>query len=200
MSPISEVFVNIVKKSVWAVSTGLLSLAVIGYAAPAAAADGADIDVAYQYAHVSQGGESESLPAGFAAGVAVPVSGPWSVVGDFSWNRKTLSEGGIDDLKFTATSFGGGLRFTPATMSQFMPYVQAVIGAEHDKVSSDSVGASDSSNNLMFQPGVGGAINLSGALKGFAEIDYRWVKGSDGGDAANVFLIRVGVIIPVGKK
>jgi hypothetical protein len=193
------VFVNIVKKSVWAVAIGFASLAVIGYAAPAAAADGADINLAYQYFHLSQSGESESFPAGFMAGIAVPVSGPWSAVGEFSWSRKTLPEGGVD-IKVTPMSFGGGLRFTPPTMSQFMPYVQLVVGVEHDKATADSVNFSDSSNNLMFQPSVGGAINLSGSLKGFAEVGYRWTKGSDGEDAANSIGVRVGVIIPVGKK
>lgn len=184
---------NRLKNSVPVIAAAFLSLAIVSWATPAAAA-GADVDVAYQYLHVSAGGSGESVPAGFAAGINLPLNAPWSVVGDFGWNRKSENGG-----HFTATSFGAGLRYTSATMAQFKPYAQAVVGVENDKdsFSSGSVSVSNSQSNFMLQPGVGGMFDVS-SLKAFAEVDYRWVHTS--GDSANDLVVRVGIIIPVGKK
>lgn len=172
---------NRLKKSVPVLAAAFLSLAIVSWATPVAA-EGADVDVAYQYLHISSNGVGESIPAGFAAGIALPLRTPWSVVGDLGWGHKSVNGSG-----FTVTSYGGGLRYSAQTMSQVMPYAQAVVGAEH----------SSSETNFMVQPGVGGMFNVS-TLKAFGEIDYRWVHTS--GDSANEFIVRVGVIIPVGKK
>jgi hypothetical protein len=187
--------VNIVKKAVPAIVVLFLSLVMVGNASPAAAA-GADVDVAYQYLHISSGGSGDSAPAGFAAGVAVPLQSSWSVVGDFGWNRKSLDS--VTDSHFTATSIGGGLRYTPKTMTSFVPYVQAVAGVEMDKVSTSSslINASSTQNNFMLQPGVGAAFGVE-HLKAFVEANYRWVHQS--GESANDAVLRAGLIFNIGK-
>lgn len=183
---------NIVKKLIPALGILALSTLMVGQATPAAAA-GVDVDVAYQYLHISSGGSGESAPAGFAAGITLPLASPWSVVGDFGWNRK--SDG---DAKFTPMSIGGGLRYTPASMAQVRPYLQAVAGLEMDKSSVSVLGSSVSNTetNFMLQPGVGGMFGL-GNLHAFVEGDYRWVHATGG--SANDLVLRAGIIFNLGK-
>jgi len=164
----------------------LLTFALVGRATPATAAP-ATIYAGYQFLDISAAGTSESIPLGVAAGITVPLTSPWNVVGDFGWSRK--SENGATN---TATSIAGGLRYVPMTMmGSITPYVQAVIGVEMDKSSAGSFSATD--NNLMIQPGVGGTFALSSSLRGFAEADYRRVQAS--GATANDFVLRVGVVL-----
>jgi hypothetical protein len=171
-------------KTRWIVAA-LCAAGVVTAAIPAAAADAATVGVGYQYLRFSSGGETTSIPAGFMAGVAVPLQSPWSVVAEFGWNRKTESGEHVTD-----TSYGGGLRFRPATTSQFVPYVQAVAGIDHLSGHSDA-------NHFMLQPGVGAMFGLA-SLGAFVEADYRWVHAT-GGSANNVAL-RAGLVFNVGKK
>ena len=177
------------KKVIPTLSILVLSFILVGRATPAAAADGVSIDAGYQFLDISSGGSSQSVPLGFTAGVAVPLSSPWNVVGDLGWSRKSLT------VCFTATTFAGGLRYAPTTMSSFMPYVQAVAGVAMDKTSVNSFGSA-TANNFMVQPGVGGTF-AAGNLKGFVEVDYRRVQVS--GSPANDFVARAGVVFVLGK-
>jgi hypothetical protein len=185
--------VTMVKKVTPTLSVFVLAFALIGRATPAAAADGISVDAAYQFLWSSSNGSSTSIPAGFAAGVAIPLSSPWSIVGDFGWSRK--SDTGVTS---TATSIGGGLRYLPMTMSTFRPYAQAVVGVEMDKASVDSgsISVSVTNTNLMIQPGVGGMFGV-GSLQAFVEGDYRRVQAS--GAAANDLVLRGGLVWTLGK-
>jgi outer membrane protein with beta-barrel domain len=183
--------VNIVKKLIPALGVLALSTIMVGHATPAAAA-GLDVDVAYQYLHISSGGSGESVPAGFAAGIGIPTRmNDWKVIGDFGWNRKKE-----DDVSHSATTFAGGLRLTPMSdkMSKAHPYFQAVLGGERDKDSGGGFSASDT--NFMVQPGVGATFPM-GSWSTFVEGDYRHVFSS--GSAANDLVLRVGVCLKLGK-
>jgi hypothetical protein len=171
---------------------GLLSLFMIGTATPVAAADGVAVDVAYQYLRISSDGNSTSIPAGFALGVAAPLPGPLQAVVDFGWSRKSFT-----GASTTATSIGAGLRYA-LTVPGVSPYVQGVVGAEIDRASASnlSLDITSTDSHFMVQPGAGLMFG-TGIWNGFVEADYRRVVVSGAGD--NDFVFRAGFIWRFGK-
>jgi hypothetical protein len=189
--------VNIVKKVVSVGSVFLLAAGVLGMARPASAEDIADVYGAYQYLHVSSGGDGESLPAGFAAGVTFPIVNTLRalrVVVDFGLNHKKEA----DDVKVTPLSFGAGLRFTPVAdrNSKAHPYLQAILGAERTSVDVPGIGSS-STSDFMIQPGAGASFPI-GTSSGFVEADYRHVNTAL--EAENDFVFRAGVVLHLGAR
>ena len=184
------------KKVIPTLSIFLLSFILVGRATPAAAADGISIDAGYQFLWSSSSGQTTTVPLGATAGVSIPLSSPWSVVGDVSWGQKS-------DIAFAGSSttiltFGAGARYTPVTMSTFAPYFQAVVGIERTSVSGTFAGfgsVSSSDSNLMIQPGVGGTF-AAGPLKAFVEGDYRRVFATV---ADNDLVVRAGIVLTLGK-
>ena len=167
-----------------------VALAMTVKAAPAAAGP-VDVSAAYQYLHVSSGGDGESLPAGFALGIRVPTMNGFGVIGDFGWNTKTDS-----GVKAQPMTFGAGIRYIPMAdrMSAVHPYLQAVAGAERLKVSLGSVSSSET--KFMIQPGVGASFPM-GMWSSFIEANYRHVSSDP---SANDLALRAGVILTFGSK
>ena len=160
----------------------------MGSAVHASAQDSprAEIGVGYQFFRV----EGESFKLGFNADVAVPVNGPRSVIGEFSWTRRsgTVDEDESVDFSESATGFGGGVRYNHALDDMRTVYGQAVVGIQRTggTITVDAFDFEDSESSSDFMLGLDGGVQfrINEMLNGFGQVGIRRVffegEGSTG--------------------
>jgi hypothetical protein len=183
-----------VKKSVLTVLVFLAAFSLASKATPAAAQT---FGVGWQLLDDTTG--SETFPLGLDGNVSFPFMGPWSWVGDVSWNHKS-----VDDVSLTFLNVGVGAKFTFPSVKALS--VQGLVGIDHSTggvnipsqvifgVTVPGSSVSSSETDLMIQPGVIYTIP-AGGIDVFVGGHFRHVFVSGGDDA---FIVQAGVMF--GKK
>lgn len=185
----------------WLVA-GVMSLLVVGVAAPSAAQDDAPkVEVAggwnYIAARFDAGDEWQHLYKGGFGEVAVNLNNRWGAVANVAYDQKTVVE--IEgDVKFTMVPYLFGVRFSERRNAKTVPFLHFLVGATQLKASlgGDSVDETD----LTWQVGGGLNINASGRLGARAGLDYMRIMGTDdgelsGGEAIQGLRISAGIVV-----
>jgi hypothetical protein len=156
-----------------------LGLASIVALPSVAAAQGTTVGLSYDLLY-REYEENSALGAHFDVGRGVTTFGTMGmdVLGEIGFNN---FESG------TVTSFGGGVRFRPASSGQVSFVIPVLIGIWH---------FSDF-NDLFFQPGVGFEYAWSEKVNIIGGFDYRRIF--DDFDGGNGVRISIGVRLPVGQ-
>jgi hypothetical protein len=184
----------------------LLSLMVIGVAAPAAAQDTpkAEISGGYNWLAAKQSGGDEDeewvkFPKGWYFDVAGNISDTLSVVGQVTGNYKTFE----DDSKTNIHTYMFGIRgSSPGLVRGFG---QVLLGGVATKVEDEFFGIDENETNFGLQ--IGGGVNLigSGGVGLRVGLDYiRVFASEDGlvlaGDDLDAFRFNVGVTFGIGAR
>lgn len=159
----------------------ILSVSALGQVAPT------EFTTTYQFSHLSQGGYSINVPAGFSTGINVPVARWFGVVGDFSYMQKSESAtvvgyGFIGTASGTAYvfSYGGGPQFTyRGKTANIQPFGRFLLGAATATASGTasvsgygSVSTSATSTAFFIAPGGGADFRASKNIWVRAGVDY----------------------------
>lgn len=163
------------------------ALMVVVVAAPAAAqnAPGVEVGVGYQYFRLT-GEDDLGFPVGFNFDVAFPIMDQIGIVGEVGWARGS-DEIFLVDGSYSATSFGGGVRWTGQYSESFDPFAQVILGAQRTAYDVEFLGEdldSDSSTDFMLQLGGGVNVKVAPNWGVVGQIDYRRIfyegEGSNG--------------------
>ena len=185
----------------WLVA-GVMSLLVVGFAAPSAAQDDAPkVELAggwnYIAARFDAGDEWQHLYRGGFGEVAVNLNNRWGAVANVAYDQKTVTE--IEgDVKFTTIPYLFGVRFSERSHPRTTPFLQVLVGATRLKASlgGDSVDETD----VTWQVGGGLNVNASGRVGARAGLDYMRIMGADdgelsGGEAIQGLRLTAGIIV-----
>ena len=126
-----------------------LCLILLGLSLPAAAQGKADLGVGYNFQRISDPHESENLPGGWVANLAVNLTDMFAVVGEVTGNYKT-----IEGTKAKVHLFSGGVQVRPKGTAKAKPFVRVMVG---DANLSASECSECGDNNVHFQ--VGGGVS-----------------------------------------
>jgi Outer membrane protein beta-barrel domain len=173
------------------VGLAVLSLMLIG-AAPGIALAQNEVEIGWNYQHLSGEGDNINVPLGAGVQVFHPVSMMWGVFGGVDFGRKSTSEQAFG-LEAEETSSLLSLFVGPRvtrTSGDGTVFGQVGIGLTHQSFSAelnDQELFSDSSNDgmLQFEGGYKSKINDTWSLIGQAGL--RHVFGDVGGNAFRVF-------------
>jgi hypothetical protein len=170
----------------------------LGWARPAAAQPPrSEISVGYSYLRDPGGSilaatsDDDSFAAGWAAGAAWRLWRSVSAVGEVAGHykqRTTLEE----NVSLSYHAFLGGPRVS-LTLGPLTEFLQALGGVAHGRGS--AFGTTVTVTDLALQPGGGVDIALGRHLAARLQLDYRWIKGSAGRDAASQFRAVAGVVL-----
>lgn len=132
-------------------------------------------------------GDSEGCDgATFPLGAAVDAvwnrnGGPFGIVAEGGWSRYSedfdFPPSGEISSSINLYHLAGGVRFTGRSKPTFWPYGQVLAGALIQHASQDGTGIdfSDTTTNLMIQPGVGATFVAGDGWGIFGQVDYRRV-------------------------
>ena len=160
-----------------------------------------EITGAYQFAHVQAGGfgysGSTSFPAGFSAGINIPVI-PWfGVVGDFGWMQKSVG----DSLGGTVTgrllTYGGGPQFTYRGGRNIQPFARCLFGGATATGSDSQISGSGRTTAFFVAPGGGIDFKLHKNLWLRGGADYLHADKS--GVSVNAFRAFAGIQFRFGR-
>jgi hypothetical protein len=141
----------------------------------------------YQFSHLTEGGGSINLPAGFSTGINVPARSWFGVAGDFGYMRKsesaTLSAYGLTASAsgtLQVFSYGGGPQFTYRGKNRnVQPFGRLVLGAATARVSGSasvsgygSASGSATSTAFFMAPGGGADFRVTKNFWVRAGADY----------------------------
>ncbi len=171
----SEAFVN---KLVRIALAGVLALGITAVsAAPAAAQDGQQLGIGYQFINFSE--FDLSYPLGINVDYEYPLTNlPLGIVAEFGWSRHS-----DDDFDFTSNliNFGVGGRWSFAMESPVTPYAQVLFGLQRDSDKFEDVTEFEGTN-FMWQFGGGAAFPLNDMWDLFGQIDFRQVSYDSGAE------------------
>jgi hypothetical protein len=120
---------------------------------------------------------------GWAGGIAQPVWRAIAAVGEVSGHYKTRTT--LDnDVTLTFYAFMAGPRAS-AAIGRVSEFAQALVGAVHGTGS--AFGTTVSTTAFAIQPGGGIDYPIGSRFAARLELDYRWIKGTDGGAADDQF-------------
>lgn len=180
---------------------GVMSLLVVGFAAPSAAQDAPKVEVAggwnYIAARFDAGDEWQHLYKGGFGEVAVNLNNRWGAVANIAYDQKTVTE--IEgDIKFTMVPYLFGVRFSERRNEKTVPFLHFLVGASRLKASLDSESVDET--DFTWQVGGGLNVNTSGRVGARAGLDYMRIMGADdgelsGGEAIQGLRISAGVVI-----
>jgi hypothetical protein len=182
-----------VKQFVRTFVVGSALLAMVAVAAPASAQDASQVDlgIGYQWLHAPD----QSYPLGFNVDLSGALTGDLRWVGEFGWSRDSEGDFGLD-ASLTATSFGAGLRWAPASAS-YHPYAQVILGGQRDSINVDGDVTGDlfdeSETTFILQPGAGVTVPVGPKWGVFGQADWRRIFYE--GNGTNDFRFVVGARI-----
>jgi len=173
-------------------------LVFVGLASPAVAQGKVDVGIEYQVQRLFASGDGFNLPLGFNVDVAGKVAGHVSAIAQVDWSRKSQSAifGDVSASgSVSATTFGGGIRWSTAANPNVMPFLHALLGATHVSASASLTGFGEFSattTDTMVQVGGGVGFPLSGHVGGVGQFDYRriFAEGEGVNSIRGVFGIR----------
>ncbi len=118
---------------------------------------------------------------GFGVSVAGNISKSFGIVGDFSYNRKSISDIAGFDANANITLFLFGPRFT-ARGDKVDGFVHALIGGARQRISVDIPGDNVNISETDLALGFGGGVNVKAgdmfAIRLF-QLDYIPIRGED---------------------
>jgi len=135
--------------------------------------------------------DDNSFRVGWMAGGARRLSRHIAVVGEASGHYKTRTTFD-EDVRLSFHAFLGGARASMA-FGRFEEFAQALGGAVH--ASGSAFGLTASKTSLSLQPGGGVDCRLAGHVSARLQLDYRWIKGSDGGDPSGQFRASAAIVL-----
>lgn len=173
---------------------------VLGCAVPAAGQSRpASTEVFAGYSYLRDPGSSilaatasdDSFPLGWTASVAHRLWPSLSVVGEVAghYKRKTTLD---EDVTLSFHAFLGGPRLS-AQLGRVTQFVQVLAGAVHGRGS--AFGTTVTVTDLSMQPGGGIDYALGRRVAARLQLDYRWIRGAGGRNAASQFRAAAGVVI-----
>jgi hypothetical protein len=189
-------------------AAGLLSLMVLGFAAPAAAQDTpmAEISVGYNWLTAKESSEDdleeqewEKFPKGWYADIAGNISDTLSLVGQVTGNYKTFED---EDFKLNIHTFMGGIR--GSSPGRVRGFGQVLVGGVALKAEDELFDIEESETYFGLQ--IGGGVNVLGSggvglrvgldyLRAFAK-DDSLILAND----VNGFRFNVGVTFGIGTR
>jgi hypothetical protein len=184
------------------VGAALLSVAVVGFATPAAAQDTpkAEISVGYSWLGAKQSTDDEwtKFPKGWYADIAGNLSDTLSIVGQVTGNYKTFE----DDSTLKLHSYLFGVR--GSSPGRVRGFGQVLLGGVNLK-GNDPLFGDFKETDLGLQ--LGGGVNVlgSGGVGLRLGVDYLRVFAKDdgetlGGEDVNGFRFNVGVTFGIGSR
>jgi opacity protein-like surface antigen len=198
------------------VAVAVLTMAGVAAAVPAWAQPGqatagvpkAEVGLGYQYMRV----EGDNLNQGAFADVAINATKNFSVVGQLSGSRKSMSEtstfgstSATVDADMSLIQFLGGLRFSSRSEKGIVPFVQALAGGVRlgAKATGTVAGVSQTIDESDTEFGVqlGAGFNIAAGKRISIRVagDYLRVLHKDE-DATNFIRATAGIVIPIGKR
>lgn len=170
----------------------------IAFAVPAAAQPPeSEWSVGYSYLRdpgssiLAATASDDSFPVGWAAGAARRIWRSVSIAGEVAGHykrRTTLDE----DVRLSYHGFLGGPRASLA-LGRVTEFVQVLAGAVHGRGS--AFGTTVAATDFALQPGGGIDYALGGRLAARLQLDYRWIRGSAGRNAASQFRAVAGIVV-----
>lgn len=184
---------------------GVLTVAIVGFASPAAAQDTPSVEVAggwnYFAARSNDDEEWEHFYKGGFGEVAVNLNSRWGVVANVAYDQKTITEFG-GDVKIKVLPYLFGVRLSSRTSSKNTPFAHFLVGATNLKATQGS----DSVDDTQFTWQVGGGVNIAakGRLGARVGGDYFRIHGSDSSnlnsEAIQGLRITAGIVVGIGSK
>ena len=186
----------------------VLSLMVVGFAAPAAAQDTprAEVSVGYNWLTAKESSDDdfdeidewEKFPKGWYFDIAGNVSDTLSIVGQVTGNYKTFE----DDSKINIHTFMGGIR--GSSPGRVRGFGQVLLGGVAVKAEDEFIGFEESETNFGLQ--IGGGVNVlgSGGVGLRVGLDYLRLFAKDDSEIlfndVNGFRFNVGVTFGIGSR
>jgi hypothetical protein len=163
---------------------------VLAMLAPARAAAQAEVYGGYSYLQdpgnsvLAVTARDNRFPLGWAAGVAWPVRGWLSAVGDASGHYKRRTS--LDDaVRVSFHAFMAGPRAS-AKLGTLTEFAQVLAGVAHGRASAFGLDVGVAA--LSVQPGLGLDYPLGSRLAARLELDYRWIRNdAEGREHASQF-------------
>jgi hypothetical protein len=179
-------------------STAALVCAVVLTSSVAATAQSSTSEWSVGYSYLRDPGSSilaataddDSFTLGWAAGGARHVWRAIWLAGEVAGHykrRTTLDE----DVSLSYHAFLAGPR-AAVTVGGVTEFVQVLAGAVHGRAS--AFGTTVTVTDLGLQPGGGIDYALNRRLAARLQLDYRWIRGSDGRNAVNQFKAVAGFV------
>lgn len=177
---------------------------VVGMARPAAAQDAPNVEVAGGWNYIGARSNADDSWEHFYKGgfgeVAVNLNSRWGVVGNVSYNQKTITDVG-GDVKIKVMPYLFGVRASSRANEKNTPFVHFLAGATR----LDGSQGSFSTDETSFTWQVGGGLNIHSSGRVGARIggDYMRIQGADdgelsGGEAIQGLRLTVGVVVGFG--
>jgi hypothetical protein len=154
-----------------------LALLLCCSARPAAAQTGVEISAGYALAHDSR--DAVTLPAGWVAGVALPITSAIAAVADVSGQYKTIALF-TSEAHLSVHTVMGGVRAS-ARIGRLTELAQVLLGVARS--SGSAFGSTTTATVLAVQPGAGIEYPLARAWAARAQIDVRLLRSEP--DATN---------------
>lgn len=146
----------------------------------AAAQTGFEISGGYSLARDPR--DAVTLPAGWIAGAAMPLTPALSAVADASGQYKTLALFGTD-ARLSVLTLMGGVRAS-GRIGVLTEFVQVLAGVV--RASGSAFGAATTARSASVQPGVGVDYPLTKAWAARAELDVRVMRSQPGATNGSV--------------
>jgi hypothetical protein len=135
--------------------------------------------------------DDDSFPVGWTAGAARRVWRAVSIAGEATGHYKTRTT--LDaDVRLSYHAFLGGPRAS-TSIGRVTEFVQALAGVVHGRGS--AFGTTVTVTDLALQPGGGVDYALGRRLAARLQLDYRWIRGSNGRNAVSQFRAVAGLVI-----
>jgi hypothetical protein len=183
-------------KLVWSTATAFALVVAMG--SPAAAQDKPQVFAGYQFINQSANGVSSSVPAGWFAGVAVPIGFPMlSVFGTVDGGYKTDSSA-LGDVSSKTHTIMGGVLYQMKAINQLTPEAHVGVGVAHSSFSlspSNALVPDQSSNDGAIDFGGGVGLKLNDKFMAIFDIGYRRIMSTT---AVNDFRLSIGIGFPIG--
>ena len=171
------------RSKMWLVA-GVMSLLVVGFAAPSAAQDDAPkVEVAAGWNYIAARSNADNNWEHFYKGgfgeLAFNLNNRWGAVANVGYDQKTITE--IEgDITFKVIPYLFGIRLNDRRHEKVTPFAHFLAGATQMKASLGN----ESIDETSFTWQVGGGLNIGtdapvGARVGF---DYLRIRGKDGGE------------------
>jgi hypothetical protein len=156
-----------------------LPLALLLCCWPLSAAAQAGVEISGGYALAHDPRDAVTLPAGWLAGVAVPITSAIAAVADVSGQYKTIPLF-ASDAHVSVHTVMGGVRAS-ARVARLTEFAQVLLGMA--RVSGSAFGSTTTATVLGVQPGAGIEYPVAGAWGARAQIDVRLLRSEP--DATN---------------
>jgi opacity protein-like surface antigen len=175
-----------------------------------------DVSGGYQFTRVTGENQGTSIPTGWYADVAGPVSSMFSVVAEITGAYKTETESVRISSTVTVNAeasarlhtFMGGVRASGhSTNASVVPFAQVLFGAGNLRASVSASGTgtpalSDSHSETKPAMHLGAGVNLMASkrigIRAAAAYQRIFLPANEGG-GENDFIIQVGVVVPIGR-